>query len=199
MTNTKNQEQTETYYSPDKKGARKSLFIHYDKLKKLIKDNNKGSVEKLTRIQNPARLEFRIYATNSKWLHWDNLRGNYQQVFDRYKEYLATIYNNFIFGCLTVRGKENPNFKKITKIAQKNNRIKFRNKGGKLRQKETLRDENLFPETALSPHKIEEKKKAIANIFDEFSEKNVNTRKIQKMATDSIFLKEIRVQNNKYD
>jgi hypothetical protein len=36
--NRKNHEYTETYYSPDKNGSRKSLFIHYDKLKKSIKE-----------------------------------------------------------------------------------------------------------------------------------------------------------------
>jgi hypothetical protein len=34
--------------------------------------------------QNPIRLEFKIYATNSDWLHYDNLKGDCIQIMNRY-------------------------------------------------------------------------------------------------------------------
>jgi len=126
---------TDTCYSPDYHGSRKSKFIIYNKLEKSIKDNNHASVEILKKCQNPIRCEFKVYSNNSYWLNWDNLKGNYQQIFNRYKEYLAVIYNNQVFGCLSVKGNENPNFKNVVKTAKENNMVRFSNAQGKLKKK----------------------------------------------------------------
>jgi hypothetical protein len=127
---------TDTYYSPDKKGSRKSLFIVYEKLEKMIKENNHASVETLIKYQNPVRCEYKVYSNNSTWLHWDNLKGTYKDIFDRYKSYLAVIYNNYVAGNIVVKGNENPNFKSIIDTAMRQNKIRFTNNGkSKLKQK----------------------------------------------------------------
>jgi hypothetical protein len=137
--------------------------------------------------QNPERLEFRIYAGNSRWLHWDNLKGNYQQIFNRYEEYLATLYNNYVLGCLTVRGKENPNFKKLVKLAERNNCIRFKNKDGKLRRKEVMKNEELFPKKVLTAHMVAKRRQELNGLFDDFQRKKGHSRKVQKMISDGIF------------
>jgi len=121
---------TDTYYSPDKNGSRKSQFICYNKLAKSIKDNNHASVEILKQYQNPIRCEFKVFINNSIWLNWNNLKGTYQQVFNRYRDYLAVIYNNQVQGCIKVKSDENPNFISIVRTANKNNMVRFRNPRG---------------------------------------------------------------------
>jgi hypothetical protein len=169
---------TDTYYSPDKKGSKKSKHIVYNKLKKSIEDNNHASIETLIKTQNPIRLEFRVYANNSKWLHWDNLKGDYQKIFNRYKEYLAVIFNNYITGCLTIKGKENNNYKKIIKTARSKNRERFRTKGGKLKQNDILTDKDLFSNKTLSQFRPDKKKQGIIENFTGLSKKKVNIMKI---------------------
>ena len=126
---------TDTCYSPDCHGSRKSQFISYNKLEKSIKDNNHASREKIIKNQNPWRCEFKIFSNNSNWLNWDNFKGNYQQIFNRYKEYLAVIYNNQVDGCLSVKGNENPNFRNVVKAAKENNMVRFSNAKGQLKKK----------------------------------------------------------------
>jgi hypothetical protein len=147
---------TDTYYSPDYKGSRKSQFITYDRLGKLIKDNNHASVEVLKKNQNPWRCEFKVFSNNSQWLNWDNLKGNYQQILNRHKEYLAVIYNNQVDGCLTVKGNENPNFRNVVKTAKENNMIRFSNANEQLKKKEKISE--LSSDNGLE-------------IFDDFSKK----------------------------
>jgi len=126
---------TDTCYSPDKNGSRKSQVIIYNKLEKLKKENNHRPELLSWHNENPIRLEFKVFANNSIWLHWHNLRGTYQEIFNRYKDYLAVVYNNQINGCVTIRGDENPNFQRIVNIAKKNHMIRFRNKRDLLKKK----------------------------------------------------------------
>jgi hypothetical protein len=154
---------TETCYSPDRKGARKSQFITYNRLNKSIKDNNKGDVKKLINMQNPIRCEFKLYATNSEWLHWDNLRGPYPDIFNRYKRYLATIYNNQVAGCISVKGKENPNFRKVVVTASNENNTRFKNRKHtpQLKKREVWTEDVLHPEKTLTEDERISKRKAI--------------------------------------
>jgi hypothetical protein len=190
---------TDTCYSPDKKGSKKSKHIVYNKLEKSIKDNNHAPIETLIKTQNPIRLEFRIYANNSKWLHWDNLKGDYQKIFNRYKEYLAVIFNNYIAGCLTIKGKENNNYKKIIKTAKSKNRERFRTKRGKLKQHDILTDEDLFLNKALSQFKLDEKKQRIIETFTGLSKKEVNITKIEIFNKTMFELNKNRENNGKIE
>lgn len=195
----KNNKLTDTYYSPDKKGSKKSKHIVYNKLEKSIKDNNHAPVETLIKTQNPIRLEFRIYANNSKWLHWDNLKGDYQKIFNRYKEYLAVIFNNYIAGCLTIKGKENNNYKKIIKTAKSKNRERFRTKGEKLKQNDVLTDEYLFPNKTLSKFKLDKNKQRIIECFTGLSTKKANIIKSGKFNENMIELNKKRENNGKLE
>jgi hypothetical protein len=176
----KNNEPTDTYYSPDFTSHKKSQFICYNKLKKSIRDNNKAPVKELKTNQNEIRCEYKIYSCNSDWLHWDNFKGDYKAIFNRYKEYLAVIYNKYVAGCFTVHGKENSNFKKIIRLGEENNKIRFRNAGKKLRSKEPFSQEILHPHKALSREKLAERQKEIHEDFNRFPVKNVKTIKSRK-------------------
>jgi hypothetical protein len=157
---------TDTFYSPDKNGTRKSQFIVYNKLEKSIKDNNHASVETLIKYQNPIRCEFKIYSNNSNWLHWDNLLGDYQTIFNRYKNYLAVIFNNYIDGCLTVKGDENNNFINIVKTAKTQNMIRFSN------VKKRLKRKNILSEDSFDNDKLDEFKMDSMEIFNNFIQKS---------------------------
>jgi hypothetical protein len=170
---------TDTFYSPDIQLHSKSQFICYNKLRKSIKDNNIASVEELSKNQREIRCEYKIYSCNSEWLHWDNFQGNYKTVFNRYKEYLAVLYNKYISGCLTVHGKENPNFKKIIKIAERDNKIRFTNLKGKLKKREVHK-------RVFSEEKLNEKVKKIMDNFEQFSVKkmrNIKSRKSDEISS----------------
>jgi hypothetical protein len=158
---------TETCYSSDKKGARKSQFIAYNRLKKSIRDNNIAPVEELEQKQNPIRCEFKLYSTNTNWLNWDNLRGNYQDIFNRHLGLLAVIYNNQVDGCITVKGQENPNFKRVVKYANRENKTRFKNKrgGDQLKQRETWPDDVLHPEKSMTAEELDDKRaKTVAEV-----------------------------------
>jgi hypothetical protein len=170
---------TETCYSADRKGARKSRFITYNRLKKSVRDNNIASVKELERKQNPVRCEFKLYSTNTDWLNWDNLKGNYQDIFNRYLELLAVIYNNQVDGCLTVKGKENRNFKRVVRCALRENRTRFRNKrgGDQLKKRETWPDDVLHPEKAMTAEELHDKRKTTTTVMKRGAEDKANMAK----------------------
>jgi hypothetical protein len=149
-------EPTDTCYSVKKKNAGKSSFICYNRLRKSIIDNNIAGVDELRKTQKPIRCEFKLYSCNTEWLHWDNLRGNYQDIFNRYTRYLATVFNTKVAGCITVKGNENPNFKKVIKVARKENNTMFKNRKHtpNLKSKETWPKDVLHPERELTADEL---------------------------------------------
>jgi hypothetical protein len=149
---------------------------------KLIKDNNKMRKEEILKNNDKRRGEIKLYSSNSKWLHWDNFMGTYKHIFNRYLEYLAVIYNNYILGCLLIHGKENPNFKKIMKLAEKNNNIRYKNRKSKLKKHVVWEKEKLMPDKFLSDQEIEIRKGNIEQVFSEFSVKTKNIKKAKEMA-----------------
>jgi hypothetical protein len=174
---------TETCYSADRKGARKSQFITYNRLKKSIKDNNIASVRELEQNQNPLRCEFRLYSTNTDWLNWDNLKGNYQVIFNRYLGLLAVMYNNQVDGCVTVKGTENPNFKRVVRCALRDNKIRFKNKQGssQLKKRETWPDDVLHPEKAMTAEGLQDKREKTAAEMKWEAENKANRAKKKLM------------------
>ncbi|MDR1584196.1 MAG: hypothetical protein LBS55_13250, partial [Prevotellaceae bacterium] len=172
---------TGTTYTPDKKGSKKSKHTTYNKLEKSIKDNNHASVADLIKEQNPIRLEFRLLSNNCDWLHWDNLKGNYIEIFSRYLDYLAVTFNTLLQGNLSVKGNENPQYKKIIKTAIKDNRIRFTNKGHKLRYKEKCGADFLNVKETSSENNIEQKKEEIINSLSKNINKKSNILAIEKM------------------
>jgi hypothetical protein len=162
-----------TWYSNDIQDGRKSVNIIYDKNEKDAKDNH---IKKAVIDSNPngKRFEWRLYCNNSEWLHWDNLRGSYKAVFNRYKEYLAVIYSNHMEGRIVTHGKENKNFNKVRKIAEKEQRVRYT--GGKLKKT----DDNLPGCSLKNAGDAAAREKAVTE-FDRFSEKKINIRKAGEM------------------
>jgi hypothetical protein len=170
---------TDTYYSPDYYKGRKSLFICYDKIEQLLHDGNKASKEEILKKQNRYRCEIRLTSGNSSWLNWDNFRGNYKNIYNRYLKYLSTIYNNYIDGTITIHGEENPNFKKMVKEAKDGNKIRKSDK--KLKQTEKRTRAELAPEKVLTAEEVKDIKDKNEDRFNEFSLKKQNIKKAQKM------------------
>jgi len=157
---------TETHYSNDKASNSydRSGFIYYDK-QLLDFMHNQIPHHVILAYGKPMRTEFRLYADNTPWLHWDNLRGTYQEIFDRHVKLLATIYNNYVSGCITVNGKANKNFNKVIKEAEKNNPIRYT--GGQLKKRKPIK-ENKKQEMAL-------------NELSRFTSKSENMEKAQSI------------------
>jgi len=105
-------------------------------MKKDIK-GKRISHDDINNYARPTRTEFRLYADNTPWLHWDNLKGDYQQIFNRHIGLLATIYNNYVHGCITVNKNANINFREIIKEADKNNHTRY--KGNKIKKREYIK------------------------------------------------------------
>ena len=159
-------ELTDTYYSNDKakKSYDRSSFIIYNKQNKDIKDNQ---IPTDVILSNPKtiRTEFRLYSDNTDWLHWDNLKGDYQTIFNRHINLLATIYNNYLRGCFTVNSKTNKNFKKIVKVAEENDSIRY--SGKRLKKRVSLNKINEY-----GGKNPEEKSRLGLSIFEENVMKN---------------------------
>jgi hypothetical protein len=174
-------ELTETYYSPDGGDGKKSKFICYDMVSKLKHDNNKGSIKELDSIENRKKCEYKIYCNNSDWLHWDNFKGDYKAIFNRHLGYLSVIYNTKVRGCLSIHGEENPNFKKVIKLAEKENKVRYTNKGEKLKKSITYSDDILFPKKKLSEAEMGKRKDEIVDQVSHISLKKRNSKNALEM------------------
>jgi hypothetical protein len=121
---------TETYYSNDVNNSRKSIFTLYNRMKKLLHDNNKDTIENIKEKQNEIRCEIRLTRINSPYLNWDNFKGTYRNIINRFLPYLSVIYTNHICGLFAVKGKDNKQFNKIVVLSKKQQKIRYR--GNKL-------------------------------------------------------------------
>jgi hypothetical protein len=165
-------EPTETYYTTYLKNI--SQFSLYNRLEKLMHDNNKASKKELLANQNEIRAEFRLDSANTNYLHWSNFKGTYQQIFKRHMNYLAVVFNNKIRGLIDFKCNENKNFKKVISIARKNDPERYA--GKKLKKSYEYNDEINYP------HKVFDDKEIIKRKFIMYSEidkiaKNGKTRK----------------------
>jgi hypothetical protein len=104
-----------TKYSKDlsRKNHRSRICI-YDREKKQLKTNQ---APKALVIADPykMRLEFRLSNENCRYLNLDNLHGSYQEVFERFKQYLAILYMKYVKNTLEIRSEKYSNFKKLVK------------------------------------------------------------------------------------
>jgi hypothetical protein len=173
---------TETYYSPHFNNI--SEFIFYNKLEKSkTVDNNKTTHKVLDQYQNELRAEFKLDSQNTDFLHWDNFRGNYLQIFKRHMDNLATIYYNKVNGIINFKCKENPNFKKVITKAIKNKPQKYN--GKKLNKSYDYPEEKLHPDKVLSEIDFVQKKLLEYSKIDKIA-KSKNSRKTEKNLLNTI-------------
>lgn len=87
-----------TVYSKDHK-KRKSLWIMYDRISDLLY-RNQHPKDFINSIPYPTRLEVRLCRANCAYLHFDNIRGDFYQIFSRYQSYIAKTWrkHGLIFG-----------------------------------------------------------------------------------------------------
>lgn len=87
-----------TVYSKDHK-KRKSLWIMYDRISDLLY-RNQHPRDFIYSIPYPTRLEVRLCRANCAYLHFDNIRGDFYQIFSRYQSYIAKTWrkHGIIFG-----------------------------------------------------------------------------------------------------
>jgi hypothetical protein len=104
---------TNTYYTNDYADSKKSIFCLYNRIEKLLRDNNKDTAKNIKKYQNEIRCEIRLTNENCPYLRWDNFKGAYKNIINRFSDYLSVIYGNHICGLFNVKGNENKRFKKI--------------------------------------------------------------------------------------
>jgi hypothetical protein len=174
-------EATNTFYPADYTPRRPhSAWCFYDKWAQLFAVNNTASHEEIMANQNRWRLEARVRSCNSSgWLHWDNFRGTYKNIFNRYKEYLAARYNAFQTGFLTVRGTENPNLREVIRIAEEKGMVRYR--GTRLKKTGRLEKEDQDPHRYLSDAEMAEKQEWTRRKAEEFEAKDGQKLKAQKL------------------
>jgi len=119
---------TNTYYSAKMKG--KSHICIYDKEEKDKYD--KISREAIQAHPYKTRIEFRLNVNNCNYMNIFNLEGTYNEIFDKYIEYLAVKYNSFIKDKVIINIDGDGKFYKIIEKAKIVNQNRFRNNDGKL-------------------------------------------------------------------
>ncbi|PKN98242.1 MAG: hypothetical protein CVU43_16470 [Chloroflexi bacterium HGW-Chloroflexi-5] len=109
-----------TFYSKDfRKNKHKSKLIIYDRNEKLKHSRNKKYRE-IESNEFSERLEFRLCANNCAYMHMDNIKGNYEEVFNNYLPFLSALYNIYIKNSVTFSLDDtHPNFNKIIKKSKK--------------------------------------------------------------------------------
>lgn len=101
-----------TVYSKDHK-KRKSLWIMYDRISDLLYRNQLPR-DFIENIPFPTRIEIRLCRANCAYLHLDNIKGDFYQIFSRYQAYIAKTWrkHGFIFGEIPII-KQHPFFNMI--------------------------------------------------------------------------------------
>lgn len=108
-----------TVYSKDHK-KRKSLWIMYDRISDLLYRNQlpKDFIEN---IPFPTRIEVRLCRANCAYLHLDNIKGDFYQIFSRFQAYIAKTWrkHGFIFGEIPII-EQHPFFNMILFLSSTN-------------------------------------------------------------------------------
>jgi hypothetical protein len=158
---------TNTYYTNDINNSRKSIFTLYNRREKLLHDNNKDTVENITEYQNEIRGEIRLSRINCPYLQWDNFKGTYRNIINRFLPYLSVIYNNHLCGLFTTSGKENRQFNKITSYSRKQHKVRYRgnklvnNKKSFMGNKNTIKEPDILMKLDKTSQNVAKRKKAI--------------------------------------
>lgn len=162
---------SKTFYSYDytkedkKKNVKRhdSLVCMYDKRIKDLSDNHINK-ESILKHKYSYRMEWRIDISNSNWLNLDNIRGSARQIFNRYAEYMAFIYNNYLRDNVEINVKNNREFNKVLKLADhqlEDDVQRFRSKKLKNRNNEKIKNNKLVDFRNLSKESFGEKENCI--------------------------------------
>jgi hypothetical protein len=119
-------ETTNTFYTNGNTDSKKSVFCLYNRKEKLLHDNNKDTIENIEKYQNEIRCEIRLFSNTSPYLRWENFKGSYKNIINRFIPYLSVIYGNHICGLFRVKGKENKQFNKIISLFQNQKKERYR-------------------------------------------------------------------------
>jgi hypothetical protein len=167
---------TDTYYSSDYTPNHTSFVIIYDKEAKDLKDNH---IKRDIILAHPykTRCEFKLYNSNTQWLHWDNLRGNYDAIFKRYKRYLAMLYVKHLTGCIQSFTSYNPHFAAIKEQA--------RQELGQRLTRTRLKQRNVL-QSACTKAELERTRQEKLDKIEVFMQKKKNIEKARNMAEMTI-------------
>lgn len=163
-----------TYYTNDFRDYRKSMGIIYDKLAKLISDNQTSN-EELQSNQFPIRLEFRLNNINCNWLHINNLKGSYKQIFNRFCPFLEIKYNQLFADNISINPNNNKYLKKLVEGAKTNSAQRYTG--------DELKKSNKILPDSLKPFQIENKTEKCNALIDSILANN-KTLKITKKVID---------------
>lgn len=146
---------SKTFYSNDyvKENKKKNIngvdssICLYNKRIKDIAENHLNKVS-IYKHKTPYRCEFRLDITNTAWLNMSNIKDSARQIFNRYSEYLAVKYNDFLRDNVMMDVKNNPELAKIIKLADDRitkDKRRFRSKKLKTREGEQLTNMKKVP------------------------------------------------------
>jgi hypothetical protein len=128
----------DTYYSNDYiPNKRISSWIVYNKRVKYLHDNHIKH-EKIENQNIEHRIEARLNRENCPYLDINNLVGTYEDIFKRFKPFLAVLFYDYLYDYVTVKEKSNTYYARLIRKA-KEGKTKYYNKN-RLRKSEPVKE-----------------------------------------------------------
>lgn len=166
-----------TVYSKDHK-KRKSLWIMYDRISDLLYRNQlpKDFIEN---IPFPTRIEVRLCRANCAYLHLDNIRGDFYQIFSRYQAYIAKTWrkHGFIFGEIPVID-QHPFFYMILFLSSTNKPLHITGLEKTPRPLNKITEKKLFKFSDLKENVNEAKDDTYDELYEDFEKYKVDNMQI---------------------
>lgn len=162
-----------TVYSKDHK-KRKSLWIMYDRISDLLY-RNQHPKDFINSIPYPTRLEVRLCRANCAYLHFDNIRGDFYQIFSRYQSYIAKTWrkHGFIFGEIPII-EQHPFFNMILFLSSTNKPLHITGLEKTPRPLNKITEKELFNFTDLKENVNEAKDDTYDELYEDFEKYKVD-------------------------
>ena len=173
-----------TVYSKDHK-KRKSLWIMYDRISDLLYRNQLPK-DFVKNLPFPTRIEVRLCRANCAYLHLDNIRGDFYQIFSRYQSYIAKTWckHGFIFGEIPII-EQHPFFNMILFLSSTNKPLHITGLEKTPRPLNKITEKELFNFTDPEKNSNESKDDFYNELYEDFEKYKVD--KIQMIHKHCIY------------
>lgn len=173
-----------TVYSKDHK-KRKSLWIMYDRISDLLYRNQLPK-DFVKNLPFPTRIEVRLCRANCAYLHLDNIRGDFYQIFSRYQSYIAKTWrkHGFIFGEIPII-EQHPFFNMILFLSSTNKPLHITGLEKTPRPLNKITEKELFNFTDSEKNSNESKDDFYNELYEDFEKYKVD--KIQMIHKHCIY------------
>lgn len=173
-----------TVYSKDHK-KRKSLWIMYDRISDLLYRNQLPK-DFVKNLPFPTRIEVRLCRANCAYLHLDNIRGDFYQIFSRYQSYITKTWrkHGFIFGEIPII-EQHPFFNMILFLSSTNKPLHITGLEKTPRPLNKITEKELFNFTDSERNSNESKDDVYNELYEDFEKYKVD--KIQMIHKHYIY------------